>query len=667
MSCRLHPTTPGGVSPDPDAVTDPYGRGGTGWVLRANASASDVVIPYGAGTCATPLDDAVQLEFLAAPDEMSKELFWTVDTNLTTDGEADAEFDWAGFGIEARLNFVALRTDTGSDGVSSAVYYRPHPCGSAGEHIGLVCADEVARMLTVHRNQQVGLVQRHRGLFDVLSVSRVTNGVVLDRHGLVVAAQDRVSDAAGYDGVAVVMYTTRDNHTRPVLIGEAALLSLGRALMVDPSWLGASFPGGINSSVEQGVYLHETGQRLAAWSLHHDSKVTNSSSSWLADVAFVLCLLPSASFVVDPSVCDGVEQPKPSGRASLQAGGRPVADSLGVGLAQHPEAPEVATEWNFYLPEQLMSARACPLFDSISEYFLEQRQPIWLLGRGSRELHTTGPAGETEVTLARRLSSCAFNGTRWDLYSSPPFTRGISDLTVELSQRYRRDLFRVDPPVDPISNAGLILAVLVVLPEAVAVMLLLLQRRGPPHRQYRWRWRNGLALTLVVMAGAIALVGVGYLDYQEHDGHAWRAATVRTGTLINVNGTEQKYVAPTVIDYRGRLTWHTESLIIVARTGYRPHITRRLLVVCVVAYAMLTAAVLTQGLVVEWLWRRSPDGDNESSAVDGFSAPPRDGPRWRARSAAPRAAGVGDPLAHVDRCGRGSGRVHSDGHGSLAG
>lgn len=86
---------------------------------------------------------------------------------------------------------------------------------------------------------------------------------------------------------------------------------------------------------------------------------------------------------------------------------------------------------------------------------------------------------------------------------------------VQMSQGFRRprDLFRVDPPVDPVTNDGLVLAVLVVVPEAVALLSLLLEGCGPPHHQLRCRWRTGLTKALVVVAGAVALVGFAYRDH----------------------------------------------------------------------------------------------------------------------------------------------------------
>lgn len=106
-------------------------------------------------------------------------------------------------------------------------------------------------------------------------------------------------------------------------------------------------------------------------------------------------------------------------------------------------------------------------------------------------------------------------------------------------------------------------------------------------------------------------------------------------------------------DYRGRLTWHIESLFIVARTGYRPHLTRRLLVASIVAYVMLIAAVI---LWPEWMGH-PPGGDVEV----GVEHPPTKSLahallRWRLHAAEARVAAVEAPLADDDRCGGVGGR-----------
>lgn len=51
-----------------------------------------------------------------------------------------------------------------------------------------------------------------------------------------------------------------------------------------------------------------------------------------------------------------------------------------------------------------------------------------------------------------------------------------------------------------------------------------------------------------------------------------------------------------------------EMLIIIARTGYRPHLTRQLLVLSVSVYAVLMAAVLAQLAARAYRQRWAPDG-----------------------------------------------------------
>lgn len=488
LQCRPHPAALGDKSPDPDAVTNPYGRGGTGWVLQVNSSTASVVIPYGPGTCASPLNDDFQLSYLAAKEEMSR--IWSRmagSTNISTGGQPAAEFNWAGLAFHSRISLRAAASPV-SHGYVAAEYDRTLPCASSRRQFGLVCEEEVASLLSLRRNQQGSVLERHRGVYDVLSMVRDSRGVVLDKEGRVVAAGDRVSDAsASSKHFAVVMYTTRDGRRRPVLAGEAALLTLGRGVMADPSWLGGSFPGGLSA----GVFLFPGRLGIAEptkfWLLHHGDS-TVESSQWLQEVAKILCM-PPMSFVVDESFCNGVEPPKPFERAPLRVGGHPVTASLGFSARQQTGLSEMSLMWILMPDGRAVTAPPCPSFDNVTFKNTFATEPLWLLGRGDRELHTTGPAGETELELARHLSSCNYNGMRWDLTGYQSVWDG-QDLTSQLSQRFRRDIFQVDPPEDPVSNAGVLLALLVVVPEAAAIILQLLQPRSR-QRGSRLYWREG--------------------------------------------------------------------------------------------------------------------------------------------------------------------------------
>lgn len=117
------------------------------------------------------------------------------------------------------------------------------------------------------------------------------------------------------------------------------------------------------------------------------------------------------------------------------------------------------------------------------------------------------------MALARRLSSCAYNGTRLDVQTYQSVAVVIVALTVggPVPALPPGPLSGSTRPVEPVPTACLILAALAEMPEAAAVLLLLLQwrRRGPPHGRLHWHWRSRLTLGMVVIAGAIERTGLG--------------------------------------------------------------------------------------------------------------------------------------------------------------
>lgn len=603
LQCRLHPATAGGPSPDPAAVAAPAGRGGgTGWVLRANASAAGTVIPYAPGTCASPLEGIRGSPFRATPGEPDDSVLPALSSAAAPSGAPPgrggeaAEFVWPGAAFHAKATrWAVARAPNGAAATSQ--WFHPQPCGAHPGRHGLVCEGEVSRLLTLQRNQWFGEVRRQQGVYDVAAVTRTTFGVALDGKAAVVAALDTVSAAAGpreCDRVAVVTYTAADGHRRPVLVGEAALLSLGRGVLADPSWLGAAFPGGLAARVS---FTQAPRTERATWSLGHTDGPAFNSSVWLQGVASTVCWPPAASFVRNGSLCDGVQDAPPSGQDTARAGLLYRANYVGDSGGHFVGGAEVGARWVLEPPRCPPLAPSCPpAFDSLDDG-VASRQPIWLLGRGSRELHTAMPGGEAELALARRLSSCTYNRTRPELLSRTPVTWILGDLTSELAQRYNRDFFGRDPPAEPVSDVELVLAVLVVMPEVAAVLLLLLQLCDTHARPRALNWRQGLTFALVVLAGGAALVGIGYLDRVEQAGHAWRAASVRLETRLPINRTEEERLDRDKFDYRGRVLTYTETLLLVARTGYRPAQTRRLLAGSAAAYVTLTAVVIVRAVV----------------------------------------------------------------------
>lgn len=555
---------------------------------------------------------------------------------------SDDDYVWAGNAFSAELSARA-QWEPARDHQIQSEYFRPLPCAAAAPprpRTGLaVCEEEVARVLSLQRNQWVGRIDRQRGIYDVLALGRATVGFVVDTAGKVVAAEDRVSLSAHSGGArgTLILHTAGDGVRRPVLAGDAALLTLGRAVLADPSWLGAAFPGGLGARVKLIAWNENRVGQPTRWTLRHGQGATHASR-WLQAVATTLCAPPSTSFVAGDGLCDGVRPSTQARHAPLLAGGRPVVASLGFAAGQHPSWSELGVKWTIYHPEEPLETLTCLALDGLTFQNASVKHPLWLLGRGDRELHTTGPPGGAEMELARNLSSCAFHATRADLSGNQRQFDGRG-LTTHLSQRYRREIFQVDPPADPISNTELFLALLVVVPEAIAIVVVLLQqqRRGNQQRQQRrprWYWREGSSAVLVAAAGVVALIGVGSLDAQEHAGHSWRAAALRYSRRIVANETEDRLVGTANVNYHGRETTDNETLLLVARTGYRPHLTRRLLVVSTVVYAALTVAVLGKGAVAAWRrqrprrgppteWRRPPAG---GSAVEGVARRPASSP-----------------------------------------
>lgn len=599
LQCRLHPAAADRPSPDSTAVAGPMGRGSTGWMLRTNASAAATFIPYAAGTCASPLEGVRGSPFC---DTSTGRQNGAVVPNVSfsspesTDGDGPAEFAWSGAAFHAKATRWAIAK--GPVGAAAkSLWYHPQPCADYPRQRGLVCEEEITRLLTLQRNHWFGEVRRQHGIFDIVAVSRASFGVALDVKATVVGAVDTVSAAAGPrdgDRIAVVTYKTRDGHTRPVLVGEAALLSLGRGLLADPSWLGPHFPGGLTSLVS---FSQAPRRVLTTWSLADTDIPATNSSLWIQGVASTLCWPPAASFVMNGSLCDGVDDAQPSGQDQSRPGWLYKAN-YGDGSRGHfVGGAEVGARWIVEPPRRPLMARGCPPeFDNLDDRMVPL-QPIWLFGRGSRELHTTMPGGEADLSLASRLSSCTYNRTRPELLSRTPVTGILSESVSELSQRYNQDFFGKDPPADPVSELELTLAVFVVMPELAAVLLLLLQLRSSPTRPRGINLRQGLSCALVVLAGAAALVGVSHLDRVEHAGHAWRAASVRLETRLPINRTEEEHMDRDTFGYRGRILTYTETLFLVARTGYRPTQTRWMLVGSTAAYAALTVAVLVRAVV----------------------------------------------------------------------
>lgn len=130
---------------------------------------------------------------------------------------------------------------------------------------------------------------------------------------------------------------------------------------------------------------------------------------------------------------------------------------------------------------------------------------------------------------------------------------------------------------------------MVVVPEAVAVVQVVLHW-GP------WSRSRFGALLLVLALGSASLGGLWALAVDEASGASWRAATLRETLRVGQppNGTGPSNITGTRVVY-------TETLLLVARTGYHPDLLFWLSIVFGVTYAVLFCVVPTVVAVNLWL------------------------------------------------------------------
>ena len=569
-------------------------------------------------------------------------IFWggsaRTDAKLATSGastdaappvDGKAEYKWAGNTLFSCGPHLAR--DAVPDGHElSAQRFIPQPCatrgdgggsGGGGDRLrpGLLCEEALVRLLTPQRNSGSGHVQRSRGVFDVLAVTRTTYGWTLDADAYVVSARDAVSGAPPNDAIPLVIYTTADGRVRSVLTGEESLLSLGRAVFADPSWAAGGHPGEIHASVQLRASFNANILRRHNWSLSPMTTNGTAAAWWLQEVAFVMCEPPVSSFVLSIGLREGVVAAPTGGQAPLTASGRRVADDLNLDAGGFDGQTELLTGWQTSPPLRPVPRPPLPPCAAlgVQQWNDTRRAPVWLLGRGSRELPPAARRGAAEAALAAALGACALTTPRADLTTCSKWSAPDNALTAQLSQAYRRDLFRVDAPAEPASDTDLTLTVLVAVPEVVALALSLTVRRSGRPPCPRRAWCEAAALTAIGVAGVVSLLALGLLDAAERAGAAWRAATLRLDTRVAADPAEQAGRPGIAIDYRGRHVALVEALFVVARLGYRPRTTRTLLVGMAVGYGLLLAVAAAH----EWSAWRKGTGDG-GSAADG--QPPMD-------------------------------------------
>lgn len=461
---------------------------------------------------------------------------------------------------------------------------------------------QVARLLTLQRNSLSGSVSRQMGVYEVLAVSRLTHGMCADRLCKNVFAIDSVRGQPwGFSSDKVyppmVTYQNSDGKRSMVPERDADLLSLGRAVMVHPEWLGQQPAWGLylNSvmtlSVSPGEKLDELppGWRRGSSSRLVEMLSMRSSldgarvraSLWLSAIAYVMCSPPARSFVRDPDwLCVGMKS----------SSGGVVPPATAPDVHERPDFLGRSATWSLTEP-----ARNESDVHSTDDVGTQPRRPCWLTGLSSREINPDSP---DEVALARRLGSIYVPFSRRSLPSSSrgvfaepsvmPTTR-LQDELKRFSHTYNLSVFHSVLPREPADDHSVLLSVFVVLPELVALIILLVTT-------WPWRPEDVCATFFVFVSGLVSMAGAVFLAVWESQGAKWRAAALRNELWMEGSLMEAPY------------TKRLETLLVIARTGYRPRLLQGIAIGVAVGYVGLSGAV-TGAVWAMRRWRHGqPDG-----------------------------------------------------------
>ena len=573
-------------------------------------------------------------------------------------GKADDQTsdDWGA--VLRRLD--ALRNTDPIGGFVRDVTYTPlqkngSSHGSAGLSGGnqLLQEADVVRLLTLQRNSVSGAAHRYLGMYDVLALSRVTVGYCRMEDCTDFSAVPVIGTFASdyYNATHVPLLAHTDNRGRkvPVSMLDEDVLSLGRAVVADPTWLGRaadSWALRVGLTLDAGSHVEQASHRpwnadalgelfnsTHSWDLSAKSAAasTTATAKWLQAVAYVWCAAPMSSFVRTDrdQLCGSMRDhlkdisngaPRTTIRHTARWAFDPDqrSDSLSGGGGGQPDQTLTRGPSDAPLPTCVFSVKQSasggpPLV-----------RPAWLVGRTAREINRASAA---EVALARRLAPCAHAAARAAgqkphrriKYSHVSAYAGVRATASAASQAYDRSMFGVEQPLEPATNSTLTLAIIVLLPELIALVVLLMTTTT-------WRKVDVVALGLVFLAGLISVAGIIFVAWHEVLGHHWRAASMRDELMVGVNILSDATVHRSL---SGEPVYKVETLYVTARLGYRVALLVSLASVAVSAYVVLSLGI---GVAVFRRWRRTKAAVKAAAGSDEEGAdaplPPTPG-RWR--------------------------------------
>ncbi|OSX77293.1 hypothetical protein BU14_0153s0035 [Porphyra umbilicalis] len=492
--------------------------------------------------------------------------------------------------------------------------------GGDGGSVGgdqLFQENDAVRLLTLQRNSIAGAVHRYVGVYDVLALSRVTVGfcrtpTCTDMSAVAIIGTFK-SDFYNQTHVPLVVHTVDGGRALPVTMLDEDLLSLGRAVVADPAWLGQAADSWVLrvgftlrswSRIDEVGRPHQRRDALGApwtatnsWDLSAASAAASEpkTAKWLQAVAYVWCRAPMSSFVRKnrAALCG------PTGDGAYSTASDAGSAVRHLHTAQWTFDPnQMSPGTNHTLvrgPDDAPLPRCAWATNKTELDGQPLLRPAWLLGREAREIN---PASAGERALARSLTTCAHpidgEGSPHRRIKFSPSSQfvGVRATATTLSQAYDRSVWGVEPPEAPVTANNITLAMIVLVPEVIALLVLLLTTAT-------WGRVDLVALGLIFLAGLVSISAIVSLALTEVSGRNWRAASLRDEVSVLLDDKKAGISVFRPLD--GRPLFRVETLYLTARLGYRVKLLVSLAGAATALYLILSIAV---GVVVARRWRR---------------------------------------------------------------
>jgi len=484
--------------------------------------------------------------------------------------------------------------------------------------------------------------------------------------------------------VPIITHVGPDGVERPVHMASSELLSLGRGMLGSPKWFErAATPfhlGGqlllegpallVPSESKKGLLSIQDGLQMTQWDLNgtvFGNPVPNTSDTllasptstpFLAHLATILCAGRLRSFLASSSACEGI---RPWGRVRRASGYSEIHGNImdadvwtGAGSmkwtvkptsltavavdnasASHTAMPYMRPAWTSEeIPGDTVLAlggfRTAPV----------QVTPAELLGRPSREVNPSS-ASETKLAASLFQRQLVLPATAVSGHDHVPFSKldmdaaeAVSDLEdpsdagIELSRElnrishaYDRRVFQEEHPAAPVSSADLVLAIIMVIPELGALLVLLLTTE-------RWGRAALLGFSTIALLGAVSLSGVIALASQEAVGAAWRARSTRTAiqAVFPAGNPVDEEGMPTSA---GTLVVIEKSFLLLAPTTYQPAQVQQVAAAVCGVYIVAAAVMAARVLFLARQQRRASRVYAQAPASVTVEAPRRPQRWWR--------------------------------------